>query len=60
MEEYQATALRLAADLPRLFWLRQTLRQQLLGSVLCDSVAATARLEQLYRQIWHRWCSEQE
>lgn len=60
MEDYQATILDLAADIPRLATMRQTLRQQLLNSPLCDNRGTAARVEQLYRQIWRHWCQTQE
>jgi len=56
MEEYKATILELAADIPRLVSMRQRLRQQLLNSPLCDNRGAAAGVEQLYRQIWRHWC----
>lgn len=59
MEEYKATALALASDIPRLINLRQTLRQQLLDSPLCNNRAAATMVEQLYRKIWRRWCRTQ-
>jgi predicted O-linked N-acetylglucosamine transferase (SPINDLY family) len=51
-EDYVATALRLAADMPRLERLRKTLRTRLAGSPLTDGKGFTARLEQAYLQSW--------
>jgi predicted O-linked N-acetylglucosamine transferase (SPINDLY family) len=59
MEEYKTTALALAADIPRLINLHQTLRKKLLNSPLCDNHVAAAGVEQLYRTVWRRWCQTQ-
>ncbi len=51
-EDYVATALRLAADTPRLEQLRKTLRTRLAESPLTDAKGFTARLEEAYLQSW--------
>ncbi len=55
-EQYVAIAAALAGDLPRLQELRGTLRQRLLRSPLMDGRRFTRNVEQVYRQIWRRWC----
>jgi predicted O-linked N-acetylglucosamine transferase (SPINDLY family) len=54
--EYRVLAVGLANDSTLLQTLRNNLRQRLLDSPLTDNITFTRNLEQLYRQIWHRWC----
>lgn len=56
--EYRTLAVGLANDSALLHALRYNLRERLLDSPLTDNVTFTCHLEQLYRQIWHRWCKE--
>ncbi|MGA3068504.1 MAG: tetratricopeptide repeat protein [Tepidisphaeraceae bacterium] len=46
----------LASDLPRLSQLRQTLRQRMLKSPLCDAESFTREMESAYRRMWRTWC----
>ena len=57
-EDYLATALDLARDLPRLSQLRAALRPQMQGSVLMDAPGFARDLEATYRAMWHRWCGK--
>jgi len=57
-EQFVALAARLAGDLSRLEELRSTLRQRMLRSPLMDGQRFAQSVEQAYRQIWHRWCSQ--
>lgn len=57
-EEYCSLAVALAADTARLVALRSSLRDRLLASPLADNSAFTRHLERAYRQIWQRWCKE--
>jgi len=57
VNDYLDIAVRIAHDRNRLLALRNNLRQRLLDSPLTDNVSFTRHLEQLYRQIWHRWCN---
>ena len=59
-EAYIDTALALADDLRRRVVLRETLRDRLLTSPLLDAPGFTRNLEQAYRQIWRRWCMDQQ
>jgi predicted O-linked N-acetylglucosamine transferase (SPINDLY family) len=54
-EEYVAIASRLAGDLPRLSQLRNSLRDRMKASTLCDEQRFTADLEAVYRQVWKEW-----
>jgi predicted O-linked N-acetylglucosamine transferase (SPINDLY family) len=58
-EQYVETVARLATDLTRLQELRSTLRQRMLDSPLMDANRFTHHMEQVYRQIWQRWCQDQ-
>lgn len=55
-DQYCDIAVQLAQNKNRLQALRTTLRQRLMDSPLTDNVAFTRHLEQLYRQLWQRWC----
>ncbi len=55
-EQYVAIATQLAGDLSRLQELRGTLRQRMLQSPLMDARRFARNVEQVYRQIWRRWC----
>ncbi|MBT9547079.1 MAG: tetratricopeptide repeat protein [Candidatus Sericytochromatia bacterium] len=56
--EYIAKALALAQDPLRLVAYRQTLRQTLLASPICDSRAYAREIENAYRHVWQRWCDQ--
>jgi predicted O-linked N-acetylglucosamine transferase (SPINDLY family) len=55
-EQYIQIAVALANDPGRLTELRSTLRDRMRRSPLMDSVTYTHALEQIYRDIWQRWC----
>jgi predicted O-linked N-acetylglucosamine transferase (SPINDLY family) len=55
-ERYCNLAIQLANSREQLRTLRETLRQRLLASPLANNVSFTHHLEQLYRQVWQRWC----
>jgi predicted O-linked N-acetylglucosamine transferase (SPINDLY family) len=55
-EEYLRLARALARDETRRAELRQTLRERMLASPLCDGVTFTRGLEDTYRHLWRRWC----
>ena len=55
---YVETAVQLAGDLDRLQALRATLRERMQASPLLDAAGFTRNLEDAYRQMWTRWCSE--
>lgn len=57
-DQYCDIAVQLARNGNRLQTLRTTLRQRLMESPLTDNVTFTRHLEQLYRQLWQRWCQE--
>jgi predicted O-linked N-acetylglucosamine transferase (SPINDLY family) len=56
-DDYVRIASSLAADRPRLAVIRQTLRQRMAGSPLCDGAAFTRNLEAAYRTMWQAWCA---
>lgn len=49
-------AARLAADRSRLAELRRTLRDRIARSPLMDAPRFARGIEQVYREIWRRWC----
>ncbi len=55
-EQFVAIAAQLAGDLPRLQELRGTLRERMARSPLMDAHRFARNVEQVYRQIWRRWC----
>lgn len=55
-ESYLQTAIALATDLPRLAFLRATLRQRMIDSPLMNGPQFARDMENLYRLAWHNWC----
>jgi len=56
-EEYIRIAAHLAGNLPRLAEIRAGLRAKVAASPLVDEAGFTRNLENLYREIWGKWCS---
>jgi predicted O-linked N-acetylglucosamine transferase (SPINDLY family) len=56
IDDYVATAARLAADPDRLGELRNTLRPRLAASPLGDAAGFARKVEDAYRMMWRRWC----
>ncbi len=56
-EEYFKIAVSLAGDLPRLSALRSSLRDRMKHSPLRDAPGITRDLENVYREMWSRWCN---
>jgi len=56
--QYVALAARLENELDRLAQLRAGLRERMLAT-LCDAKRFTRVLEEAYRTMWRRWCSQQ-
>jgi protein O-GlcNAc transferase len=59
-EQYQAIALALANDLPRLNILRTTLRERMRKSPVMDAASFTRNIEAAYRAMWRNWCESPE
>jgi protein O-GlcNAc transferase len=57
-EEYARLAEALAANLPRLSQLRETLLGRMLKSPLGDSAGFARSIETCYRQAWRAWCAQ--
>jgi predicted O-linked N-acetylglucosamine transferase (SPINDLY family) len=57
-DDYVRIATELAGDLDRLAALRMGLRERMRNSPLCDARTFTRNLEQAYREMWRKWCSE--
>ena len=55
-DAFVARAQAIAADLPALAALRQTLRARLQASPLMDAAQFAADLEDAYAEMWRRWC----
>jgi protein O-GlcNAc transferase len=56
-EDYVGRAVRFASDPQTLAHLRRSLRDRMTASPLMDEVRFARSLEQIYRQMWHRWCA---
>jgi predicted O-linked N-acetylglucosamine transferase (SPINDLY family) len=56
--DYVKIATTLAADGQRLSAIRQTLRQRMANSSLCDGPTFTRDLEAVYRKLWRQWCAD--
>ena len=57
VDDYVATAVRLAGDLDRLQSMRSGMRERLSASPLCDAAQFTLALEEHYRTMWSAWCA---
>jgi len=57
--EYLEIAIQLAKDRERLARYRRNLRNMMLNSTLLDAATFTRNLEQAYRTMWRRWCSQE-
>jgi len=55
-EDFYRIASDLAGDLDRLGQIRETLRDQMTRSPLCDGPAHTRDLEAGFRDMWRKWC----
>jgi predicted O-linked N-acetylglucosamine transferase (SPINDLY family) len=58
-DDYVSCAASLATNQERICDLRNTLRERLLTSAICDADSFARKVEQAFRQIWHDWCSTQ-
>ena len=56
-EDYVRIAIRYADKLPQLAEIRAGLRNRVRTSPLIDEVRFTRNLENIYRDIWSKWCS---
>jgi FkbM family methyltransferase len=56
VQDYVATAVRLAVDHERRLQLRKGLRDRMRGSALMDAQGFTRRIESAYREMWRRLC----
>ena len=59
-EAYVACERDLAGDHERLRTLRANLRERMTASPLCNAPAYALSVEAAYRDMWGRWCAEQE
>jgi predicted O-linked N-acetylglucosamine transferase (SPINDLY family) len=58
-EQYVARASALALKSDSLAKIRNTMRDRMRASTLCNKVIFAARMENAYRQMWHNWCQKQ-
>jgi protein O-GlcNAc transferase len=56
-EAYREIAIALANNIGRLQEFRETLRNQVVTSRLCDSVEHASNIENAYRYVWKEWCA---
>jgi predicted O-linked N-acetylglucosamine transferase (SPINDLY family) len=59
-EQYVEVVARFASDLDGLQKLRASLRNRMRRSPLMDGRRFARHIEQAYRQMWHRWCQQQD
>jgi len=59
-DEYVDKACALAAKQESLLKIRQTMRQRMSASILCDKKTFTQVLEAAYRKIWKLWCKNKK
>lgn len=57
-DDYVQIATHLADDQARLAEYRETLRDEVARSPLCDARARARQLERAYRWMWRKWCAE--
>jgi protein O-GlcNAc transferase len=55
-DEYVNIAINLSSDIKRLQILRESLRDMMKRSPLCDAKRFTTNLEMCYRKMWETWC----
>jgi FkbM family methyltransferase len=58
--DYIAKAVRLAGDIERLRYLRSSLRDMMKKSPLMDAQGFTLNLENEFRTMWLKWCSDRK
>jgi protein O-GlcNAc transferase len=56
-EQYVAAAVKLATDFDHLACIRTRLRERM-HKAICDAPRFTRELENAYRTMWRRWCSQ--
>ncbi len=56
-QQFAGIAAALAADLPRLAELRSSMRNHMQTSPLMDAPRFARAMENLYRQMWQKWCA---
>lgn len=59
-EQFVEIATALATDSEKLKHLRHSLREQMRSSPVCDPKSFTRNLEAAYRDIWRRWCAQDD
>jgi protein O-GlcNAc transferase len=59
-DQYLDALVKLSSDLPRLSYLRSTLRSRLQNSPLMNALLFTNNIENTYRTLWQRWCAANE
>jgi predicted O-linked N-acetylglucosamine transferase (SPINDLY family) len=59
-QEYVNICLKLANNLDYLQTLRATMRDRMQTSPLMDASSFTRHLERIYRQMWEKWCTNEE
>jgi len=59
-DEYVAKALAFSRELNNLAIIRNTLRQTMLESSICQPKRLAGEIEDAYRMMWHRWCEVQD
>lgn len=59
VQDYVRIASSFTTEIDRLATIRAGLRNRLMNSPLCDARGFTSVLEDIYRELWQRWCDDQ-
>ena len=57
-DDYVEKAVAFASDLEKLSYLRESLRDQLIISPVCDATRFAGNLEDAFRGMWKEWCAK--
>jgi len=57
-EDYIAKAIAFSANLSEIASLRESLRERLFTSPICDAPRFASNLEIAFRSMWHKWCDQ--
>jgi len=58
IEEYINKATELANNAGKIQELRQSLRQKMLDSYLCNTTSFSKNVEEIYHKVWKKWCKK--
>ena len=59
-QDYVRIATEIAHDLPLLVGIRNTIRERMANSALCNARQFSNNIEDIYREIWSDWCKKKQ